>query len=77
MSVESIHNLRACRLDKLLAGGRARLSDPHDMFKTSLRKDTKMEDAFLDSYWESLNDVQEPYDHNCDWHAEMILAQWD
>ena len=36
-----------------------------------------MEDAFLDSYWESLNDVQEPYDHNCDWHAEMILSQWD
>ena len=54
------------------------MSDPYATFKKLPTKGWEiMEDAYLDSYWESLNDVQEPYDHNCDWHAEMILAQWD
>lgn len=58
--------------------GRDSLSDPYAIFKKSIYERWEiMEDAFLDSYWESQYEVQEPYDHNCDWHAEMILAQWD
>ena len=38
-----------------------------------------MEDAFLDSYWESLNDVQEPYADPDPWvtEGELFLSQWD
>lgn len=36
-----------------------------------------MEDAFLDSYWESLLEVQEPFDYNTEWYGEMVLAQWE
>ena len=36
-----------------------------------------MEDAFLDSYWESVNDVQEPNDHYWEAWGEAYLSQWE
>ena len=64
------------RLDKPPFGAHARLSDPYDRFTTPTKKGWKMEDTFLDSYWESQYEVPEASIY---WEAEaeVIMAQWD
>ena len=64
--------------DKCPARGRDSLSDPYAIFKKSIYERWEiMEDAYLDSYWESQFDIQEQQQFYWEAEADVIMAQWD